>query len=464
MTLSDWTKKLNLPGLKVTDVRGDQFDGKLEDPTACAICGSTHFNVEHKDREKNLIDLLSHQNQLRVIDLHFLYNYYECSNSIKRHFFPRAFVFSNYKRRYTCRFELFIFEHCLVMDAKKLASGNVIHGKISDMDVAEIFAYCTKQLDSLVPKKIAPVQTLYIHRSFIKGTLFYSICNLEDGMLIEILPDCSIASFSTFAERMSLSRLKTVWIDIDDRLLQTIQVVFPNAEICTGKREVQRFIRFQLPLLAAELGADKGIKKAISIESESRSKHSEKRLKAFIEQNPEIAAYYQMEERLGDISKQWTLTQMEEWIDEVPLSSPVLFAIKASLTAYKKQMRNAVGKYYCNKQGNDVIKIAEDHLESIDLSHDKLRKTSAPVMRSRALYGELLLSSFSLEDFCDEQGKFKTQQDVVFEKVVKKCVRTARSGEKEVLLGEPLEEIDARMKEMAESYPARPRVQSKINT
>ena len=64
MTLSDWTKKLNLPGLKVTDVRGDQFDGKLEDPTACAICGSTHFNVEHKDREKNLIDLLSHQNQL----------------------------------------------------------------------------------------------------------------------------------------------------------------------------------------------------------------------------------------------------------------------------------------------------------------------------------------------------------------------------------------------------------------
>lgn len=449
MILPDRTKELGLPGLEVTNRDFDRYEARLQEPTVCTVCGSSHFNVEHRDREKNLIDLISPQDHPKVIDLHFLYTYYQCMGRTKKHhFFPRDFSFAAYKRHYTCRFELYVFKRCLTTNLKKLAYGPIIKGKISEKDVAEIFTYCTHRLDELVPKRIAPVHTLYIHRSLIKGVTFYSICNLEDGMLIEMLPDCTESSLSVFAARMDLSQLEAVWIDIDDRLLSAVSTVFPDAEICSGKREVQRFIRSQLPLLADEFGADKGIKMALSMERDYLSRHSTKRLNDFIEQNPEIEAYYKMDELLGDVSRSWTLSQLRDWVESIPIDKPSLFGLKASLTNFLAPMNNSVGKNYLNKEGHDTVRIAEGHLESIDHSHEELRKASMSTMRARALYGELLKSPSSLDEYLDEQGKFKTENDILFEDVIKRCVHTVSKGKQELLLGQPLEEVDARLRDI----------------
>ena len=292
---------------------------------------------------------------------------------------------------------------------------------------------------------------MLIHKSVVKSVPFYSVCNLADGMLVEVLQDCSMECINSLAKRMDLSKLKTVWIDIDDRLLHAVRDAFPDTEICCGKYAVQQFVRRQLPALAAEMNADKGIKFAISIDRESLSRHSKKRLDEFLAGNPKIQAYYDLQFLQNSDGSEWTIEQIIKNVDAIPLNNHALFGLKASLSNFAEQLRRSEGKRYQNQQFQDTMMIAKAHLESIDHSHDELRKTSPGVMRARAFYGELSREEQFLEDFCDENGKFKSENEMLFERTVKSRFRT-RTNEKgqQRLLGQPLEEVDSRLKRMVD--------------
>lgn len=455
MGVSERTKELDLPGLTVTNMDPNCFEARLDEPDSCPICGSSNFCIEHMNREKKLQDLLNAKDLPRVIDLCVLYTYYRCRSTIehKQRYFPRSFSFSEAKRPYTCRLERYVFHHFLTTEATALSRGEVIKGKLSKDDINGIFEYITTRLDGLVPQKIAPVETMLIHKSLIKNIVFYSVCNLADGMLIEILQDCSVESIKSFAKRMDLSELKTVWIDIDDRLLLAVKETFPDAEICSGKYAVEQFIRRQLPALATEFGADKGIKNAISKDRDFLSKYSKERLDGFLAIHSELKAYYNLQLLQNADGSEWTIEQIVQYVDSIPLDSPGLFGLKASLCTFTAQLRSSIGKSYQNKQLElDMMEIVKDHLESIDHSHDELRKTSAKVMRARAFYSELSLEEPFLEDLFDEHGKIKSENEVLFEKTVKRDFRTRASGRKgeQELIGQPLEEVDSRMKRLVE--------------
>ena len=58
----------------------------------------------------------------------------------------------------------------------------------------------------------------------------------------------------------------------------------------------------------------------------------------------------------------------------------------------------------------------------------------------------------SIEDLFDEHGKIKSENEVLFEKTVKRDFRTRASGRKgeQELIGQPLEKVDSRMKRLVE--------------
>ena len=202
----------------------------------------------------------------------------------------------------------------------------------------------------------------------------YVICDIEKGVLVDILTNCKSDTLLAFSKRMDLSALKTIWIDIDDQLLDSVSAVFPDAIICTGKREIRRYFSNRI----------RTYQKA----SDSHNYMENMRRNYAIIQALKF-----------DYKKSWTNTdECDRWISYAIMMFPDEIVEKVTIFKFIDCIQNSINRYYYDHEGYDLKDITDDILESIDSRIGELRKTRGAIIRSRALYGSIILDSrdFSL--------------------------------------------------------------------
>lgn len=384
------TYKLGIPELIVVNNETDVYIAEnREKLSRCYKCGFSHLSFI-KEHRRQLLDILNYGASIELIELIHSHPHFVCSNTDCAHFNEKRISFADPRSKFTFRMMIYIYNRRLTDSAHHIETE--LNGRVTDTAIDDIVSRLTKQLDRTVPKEWEIPTEMGIHSVRIKGTLAWAVTNIKKETLIDILPDTKPETLRAFAKRFKIKRaqreIKTIWVDLDETLLSSIEDVFPNAEIIIGKHQIKRFLT---NLLLDSLGDKKEKKRPTDSTfvkpNSSLSKPTKKKLDQYLADNPETKRLYDWKEQIESMPLQQSIDILKSIIDNSQWQSHEDFLLHTSLQPFRKYIESSKHKAMTNEHGEDITSSYHEILDAIIDEHlIDTRKCSFIIMRARILY------------------------------------------------------------------------------
>lgn len=385
------TRELGIQGLKViNDSPWEYIAENEEELSRCnkCNCNSLHFIRPHS---RQLIDALNISSKPRIIDLIHQHCHFQCQSAACCKVVEKIIHFAAPKHRMTYRLEKYVYQRCLADKIENVESE--LGGRLSATAIFQSVLDQTKMRDKYVPKKWGVPETMGIHHAVIKGLNVFMVTNIEKECIIDILPDASENTLLKMAARFGkrgINKIKTIWIDLNLQLLDSVKTVFPNAQIIIGRYELKRFFtNALLEALAERKDKHRPTDRTFLRNREELSEKTIKKLDKYLKENEDIELLYQLRLAVAHMSAGQIMKLVDEISDNAEMSTHSDFLLHSQVRPVRDIVKNSVMSTMTDEQGLDITGSYHESMNCIIEEHlFHTRKCSFDIMRARILYSD----------------------------------------------------------------------------
>ena len=244
---SSKTATLGIDGLLVLDAEStDSCFHAINEQYFCKgkkICPACHSNRTRSSKVtiRKFKDIIECDDDFKIVDLFFHQHWFRCDNC-KSSVFPENIDFAEKGCRYTNRL------------ADKLADGTFKYSykKVCDFygvpaSTASVGAIMRRRIlyrESALPVLETPHTVAVIEINYFRERYSLIIGISDYGIYcMDILPDVSEATYTTFFRKLDAAKLKHIYIEPNEELISSVAVCFPTLRPYVSQECIERHTR-----------------------------------------------------------------------------------------------------------------------------------------------------------------------------------------------------------------------------
>ncbi len=307
----------------------------------CPSCGSLRTRCS-KIVKRTFKDIIEHDGQFRIVDLHFYQRYFRCDNCLKS-VFPEPISFGEKSVRYSNRLADKLAEGTFQHSYKKVCAYYGVPASTASVGAImrrQIMARESRLYPIKTPHTISIVEVDFCGNYY--PVIFSSVG--ANTYCLEVLKESTASAYINFFNTLNATQAKTVCIDPNESIQMAVAACFPQADmVVTDECILRHARRALLEVIYVEgkrLPLQHKYDRLILHAKHLRDSRMRKQIGDVLKNRPKLKAAYEHYQKLLDLLEvDWNYESLADWAHSTPTELDAFADVCDVIEIYEAEIR-----------------------------------------------------------------------------------------------------------------------------